>query len=57
MEDGQTSPQEIRLLKARMAESICDIAEKHSKMTLHDLKRLLFRCAATIIALEKVGCL
>ncbi|KIP08776.1 hypothetical protein PHLGIDRAFT_29437 [Phlebiopsis gigantea 11061_1 CR5-6] len=51
-EDTQTSPHEIKLLKARMADTIRDLAEKRSALTFKDLKRLLFRCAAAIISLE-----
>lgn len=54
-EDTQTSPQEVKLLKTRMASAIQEIAEKHSTLTFQDLKRLLFRCAAAIISLDKVG--
>lgn len=53
-DDTQTSPQEVRLLKSRMAESIREITEKRSTLTIRDLKRLLFRCAAAIISLDKV---
>lgn len=55
-EDTQTSPHEIKLLKARMADTIRDLAEKRSALTFKDLKRLLFRCAAAIISLEDKVC-
>lgn len=38
-----------------MADTMNDIRNKRSTLTIQDLKRLLFRCAAIIISLEKVG--
>ncbi|EKM55298.1 uncharacterized protein PHACADRAFT_255820 [Phanerochaete carnosa HHB-10118-sp] len=52
-DDTQTTPQEVRLLKDRMAQVIREIAEKRSNLTIQDLKRLLFRCAASVISLDK----
>jgi phosphatidylinositol 4-kinase len=46
--------QEIRELKTRMSRIINDIREKNSDLTVQDLKRLLFRCAAILISLLKV---
>ncbi|KAJ3555853.1 hypothetical protein NM688_g2347 [Phlebia brevispora] len=52
-DDVPTSPQELKLLKDRMVEAIQAIILKQSTLTMRDLRRLLFRCAATIINLEK----
>jgi phosphatidylinositol 4-kinase len=37
-----------------MADTMNAIRGKTSPLTIQDLKRLLFRCAATLISLEKV---
>ncbi|KAI0818966.1 atypical/PIKK/PI4K protein kinase [Irpex lacteus] len=52
-EDTETTPQEIELLLKRMAEITRDIADKKSALKVDDLKRLLFRCASTIIDLKR----
>ncbi len=54
-EDTQASPQEVDMLKSRMADAILEIMQKKSILTITDLKRLLFRCASTIISLEQVS--
>lgn len=46
---------EIHALKAKMARTMEEIRHKNSSLTVQDLKRLLFRCAATLISLAKVG--
>lgn len=46
---------EIRALKAKMASTTDEIRSKSSTLTVQDLRVLLFRCAATLISLEKVG--
>jgi len=46
---------EVKALKAKLRDTLKEIRVHDSKLTVHDLKRLLFRCAATIISLEKVG--
>lgn len=46
---------EIQALKVKMARSLEEIRSKSSTLTVQDLKRLLFRCAATLISLEKVS--
>lgn len=46
---------EIHALKAKMAHTVEGVRLKNSSLTVQDLKRLLFRCAATLISLEKVG--
>jgi hypothetical protein len=46
---------EIRVLKQRMISTLAEIRGKNSAMTVQDLKRLLFRCAATLISLEIVS--
>jgi phosphatidylinositol 4-kinase len=45
---------EIQALKAKMARTLLEIRNKVSSSTVQDLKRLLFRCAATLISLPKV---
>jgi hypothetical protein len=51
----QTAPSsEILALKEKMANSINEIRNKSSALTVQELKRLLFRCAATLIAMQKV---
>ncbi|KIK92048.1 hypothetical protein PAXRUDRAFT_830328 [Paxillus rubicundulus Ve08.2h10] len=44
---------DIPVLKVKMADTMNAIRGKTSLLTVHDLKRLLFRCAATLISLEK----
>ncbi|KAJ7217187.1 hypothetical protein GGX14DRAFT_440647 [Mycena pura] len=44
---------EIQALKAKMARTFEEIRSKVSSATVQDLKRLLFRCAATLISLPK----
>ncbi|KAF7311374.1 hypothetical protein MKEN_01039300 [Mycena kentingensis (nom. inval.)] len=44
---------EIQALKAQMARTFEEIRSKVSSATVQDLKRLLFRCAATLISLPK----
>lgn len=43
---------EIDALKDKLSHTLEEIRGKSSKLTVHDLRRLLFRCAATIIAME-----
>ncbi|KAF5373565.1 hypothetical protein D9758_000828 [Tetrapyrgos nigripes] len=45
--------QEIDALKKKMSDSLNEIRGKTTHLTAQDLKRLLFRCAATLIALPK----
>lgn len=45
---------EIQALKNKLENTQEDILSKNSTLTVQDLKRLLFRCAATLISLEKV---
>jgi phosphatidylinositol 4-kinase len=44
-------------LKYKLSNTLEEIRRKNSKLTVHDLRRLLFRCAATVIAMENVGIL
>ncbi|KAF8891248.1 hypothetical protein BD779DRAFT_1514119 [Infundibulicybe gibba] len=44
---------EILALKSKMEKTLVDIRDKKSDLTVHDLKRLLFRCAATLISLPQ----
>lgn len=46
---------DILALKQKMGDTMNAILGKTSTLTVQDLKRLLFRCAATVIALDKVG--
>jgi phosphatidylinositol 4-kinase len=48
-------PTEIDVLKSKLSQTLEGIREKSSKLTVHDLRRLLFRCAATIIAMENAS--
>ena len=51
----QTAPStEINALKAKLSHTMEEIRAKNSNLTVHDLRRLLFRCAATLISLKKV---
>ncbi|KAL4260020.1 PI3/PI4-kinase family protein [Pleurotus pulmonarius] len=50
----QSAPSsEIQALKSKMANTLSEIRSKSSSLTVQDLKRLLFRCAATLISLQK----
>ncbi|KAL0946563.1 hypothetical protein HGRIS_012767 [Hohenbuehelia grisea] len=42
----------VAALKAKMSRTLKEIREKSSALTIQDLKRLLFRSAATVISLE-----
>ncbi|KAE9409758.1 hypothetical protein BT96DRAFT_962286 [Gymnopus androsaceus JB14] len=44
---------ELMALKKKLANSMKEIRDKSSTLTVQDLKRLLFRCAATLISLNK----
>jgi phosphatidylinositol 4-kinase len=46
---------EVQALKTKMAHSMDDIRRKNSTLTVQDMKRLLFRCAAMLISLNEVG--
>ncbi|CAA7271519.1 unnamed protein product [Cyclocybe aegerita] len=46
-------PTEIEALKIKLSNTLEEIRGKKSKLTVHDLRRLLFRCAATLISMEK----
>lgn len=51
----QSAPSaELHALKTKMARTTDEIRSKSSALTVQDLRRLLFRCAATLISLEKV---
>lgn len=45
---------DILALKEKLEDTMNAILQKTSTLTVQDLKRLLFRCAATLIALDKV---
>lgn len=45
---------DVQAFKTKMADTMDDIRNKRSNLTVQDLKRLLFRCAAILISLEKV---
>ncbi|KAJ7632956.1 hypothetical protein FB45DRAFT_913996 [Roridomyces roridus] len=50
----QAAPsEEIQALKAKVARTLDEVKKKVSSSTVQDLKRLLFRCAATLISLPK----
>ncbi|KAF9067556.1 hypothetical protein BDP27DRAFT_1328569 [Rhodocollybia butyracea] len=44
---------ELKALKKKLENSMKEIRDKTSSLTVQDLKRLLFRCAATLISLHK----
>ncbi|KAJ3814722.1 hypothetical protein F5876DRAFT_72711 [Lentinula aff. lateritia] len=44
---------ELMALKKKLAKSMKELRSKTSTLTVQDLKRLLFRCAATLISLNK----
>ncbi|KAG8734179.1 phosphatidylinositol-4- kinase, partial [Ceratobasidium sp. 423] len=44
---------EIKALKAKLTVSVAEIRDKTSKLTVQDLRRLLFRCAAVLMALPE----
>ncbi|KAJ1309818.1 hypothetical protein OPQ81_006583 [Rhizoctonia solani] len=44
---------EIKALKAKLAVSVAEIRDKTSKLSVQDLRRLLFRCAAVLMALPE----
>ncbi|KAJ3753010.1 hypothetical protein EV360DRAFT_88184 [Lentinula raphanica] len=44
---------ELMALKKKLANSMKEIRSRTSALTVQDLKRLLFRCAATLISLNK----
>jgi phosphatidylinositol 4-kinase len=46
---------EIQALKFKLYNTLQEIRAGNSKLTVHDLRRLLFRCAATLISLERVS--
>lgn len=43
----------VQSFKDKMADTMNDIRNKRSSLTVQDLQRLLFRCAAILISLEK----
>lgn len=47
---------ELERLKQRVTNVIQEIREKKHTMPVKELKRLLFRCAATLIFVDKVRC-
>ncbi|ESK94184.1 phosphatidylinositol 4-kinase [Moniliophthora roreri MCA 2997] len=50
----QTAPStEIVALKEKLSQSMKEIRSKSSSLTVQELKRLLFRCAATLISLPQ----
>jgi phosphatidylinositol 4-kinase len=60
-EDGLTNPPpedapatELQKLEEEMAKNEQDIRMKKSALTIHDLRRLLYRCAAALISLKDV---
>ncbi|KAG5645573.1 hypothetical protein DXG03_005711 [Asterophora parasitica] len=50
----QSAPSaEIQALKTKMSRTTEEVRNKSTTLTVHDLKRLLFRCAATLLSMEK----
>lgn len=55
----KSAPKELTLkelenLKQSLAHALHDIHDKTGSLTILELKRLLFRCAATLVSSEKV---
>jgi len=51
----QNAPSEVvEVLKSKMADTFDTIRNRNSNLMVQDLKRLLFRCATTLISLEDV---
>jgi phosphatidylinositol 4-kinase len=46
---------EIQALRCQMLQTMNEVRQKKSSLTVHDLRRLLFRCAATLISLDHVS--
>jgi phosphatidylinositol 4-kinase len=44
----------VQPFKDKLADTMSDIRNKRNSLTVQDLQRLLFRCAAILISLEKV---
>jgi hypothetical protein len=45
---------EIAALREKMHSALAAVRDKRNPFTIQDLKRLLFRCAASLIAVTKV---
>jgi hypothetical protein len=45
---------EIRVLKSTLAVALNEIQNKTSKMSAHDLRRILFRCASVLLTFPSV---
>jgi phosphatidylinositol 4-kinase len=45
---------EIAALREKMHSALAAVRDKRNPFTVQDLKRLLFRCAASLIAVTKV---
>ncbi|KAF5358382.1 hypothetical protein D9756_001382 [Leucocoprinus leucothites] len=49
---SDTSQNEICALKERLQSSMADIRSKHPSLTVQELRRLLYRCAAVLVSLD-----
>lgn len=52
--DDRVPVAEMEDLKKRMAEALNAIREKRNAFSIQDLKRMLFRCASSLITVTKV---
>ena len=52
--DDRVPVDEMGDLKKRMAEALNAIREKRNAFSIQDLKRMLFRCASSLITVTKV---
>lgn len=52
--DDRVPVAEMEDLKKRMAEALNAIREKRNAFSIQDLKRMLFRCASSLITVAKV---
>jgi hypothetical protein len=52
--DEQDPVPEISALREKMHSALAAVREKRNSFTIQDLKRLLFRCASSLISVTKV---
>ena len=52
--DEQDPVPEISALREKMHSALAAVREKRNSFTIQDLKRLLFRCASSLISVLKV---
>lgn len=52
--DEQDPVPEISALREKMHSALAAVREKRNSFTIQDLKRLMFRCASSLISVTKV---